>query len=84
MSIPTKGNVNIDEIKVGDIHYEYDWGMCCKSKVLTEPKLNDDGNWEWTSEEEGTGRIINYLQNPKYPHYGLNLYNYEAYTKVKN
>jgi hypothetical protein len=75
----TKGSVIVEEIKVGDIHYEYEYGFCIKSKVLTSPIVNDDGNWEWQSESLSDGRVINYLVNPKYSHYGPNLYDYEAY-----
>jgi len=78
----TKGNVIVEEIKVGDIHYEFEFNCGIKSKVLTTPVLNEDGNWVWDSENLTTGKVINYLVNPKYPHYSVNLYNFEAY-KVK-
>lgn len=75
----TKGNVIVEDIKVGDIHYEYEYGIGIKCKVLTIPETNEDGNWEWKSENVNTGKIIDYLVNPKYSHYGPNLYDYEAY-----
>lgn len=75
----TKGNVIVENIKVGDIHYEYDMGVGIKSKVITNPKKNEEGNWVWESENTKTGNIINYLVNPDYPHYSVNLYDYEAY-----
>ena len=33
----TKGNIIVEEIKVGDIHYEYDMGLGIKCEVLTKP-----------------------------------------------
>ena len=80
MKTLTKGNVIVEEIKIGDIHYEYDLGCGIKSKVITKPLKNSDGNWEWESENVNTSKKINYLVNPKYPHYSINLYDYEAYT----
>jgi hypothetical protein len=75
----TKGSVIVEEIKVGDIHYEYDMGIGIKSKVLTKPTLNEDGDWIWKSENVKSGKEIEYLVNPKYSHYSVNLYDYEAY-----
>ena len=77
--IRTKGNVIIDEIKIGDIHYEFDFGMCCKSEVISLPIRDDDGIWRWQSKDLKDGSIIKYSQSEKYSHYGLNLYDYEAY-----
>lgn len=79
----TKGNIIVEEIEVGDIHYEYDLGVCIKSKVVSKPKKDGDGNWSWKSEGVFSGKEINYSVNPKYSHYSVNLYNYEAY-KVKH
>jgi hypothetical protein len=79
----TKGNVIIEDIKVGDIHYEYELGLGIKCEVLTKPTLTKDGNWIWKSKNLNSGQEINYFVNPKYPHYSVNLYDYEAY-KVKN
>lgn len=79
----TKGNIIVEEIKVGDIHYEYEYGLGIKCKVITKPTLNEDKQWEWESENLKTGKKINYLVDPDYPHYSSNLYDYEAY-KVKH
>jgi hypothetical protein len=75
----TKGGLIIEEIKIGDIHYEYDYGMGMKCEVITLPKLNESSQYEWNSRNVNTGNIINYLVDPKYPHYSPNLYNHEAY-----
>lgn len=79
----TKGNVIVEEIKVGDIHYEYNIGRSIKCEVLTKPIKDEEGNWIWKSKNVNSGKEINYLVNPKYPHCSFNLYNYEAY-KVRH
>jgi hypothetical protein len=78
----TKGNVIVEEINIGDIHYEYGMGVGIKCQVMTKPTLNGDGSWMWKSKNLNTGKEIDYFVNPKYPHYSVNLYDYEAY-KVK-
>ena len=74
----TKGNVIVDQIKVGDIHYEYELGVCLKVKVLSLP-VQDGEEWTWDAEIISTGKIIHYSVNEKYSHYSVNLYDYEAY-----
>ena len=75
----TKGNVIVEEINIGDIHYEYGMGVGIKSEVISKPMLNEDGNWTWKSKNIVSGEEINYMVNPDYPHYSVNLYDYEAY-----
>jgi hypothetical protein len=79
MKTRTKGDVIVEEIKVGDIHYEYEYGMGIKCEVITLPTLNDDEQYEWRSKNVNSGDIINYLVDPRHSHYGPNLYDYEAY-----
>lgn len=74
----TRGDVIIEEIKIGDIHYEFDYGCVCVSKVISKPVLKD-GVYSWESENTLTGEVIKYAQNTKYPHYGLKLYTHMAY-----
>jgi hypothetical protein len=76
----TKGNVIIEEIKVGDVHYEYDMGLGIECEVITLPTMNEDGNWTWKSKNLKHGAIIDYLVNPQYSHYSSNLYDYKAYN----
>jgi len=76
----TKGNVIVEEIEVGDIHYEYNLGLGIKTEVLTKPKLDEGGNWIWKSKNVNSDKEIDYLVNPKYLHYSANLYDYEAYA----
>ena len=80
----TKGDVVIEDIQIGDIHYEYDLGFCIKSRVLTVPQLDDDGLWSWKSINLFSNRIIHYAQSVDVPAYlGLNLYTTEAYMGCK-
>lgn len=75
------GNIIVEEIKIGDIHYEFQYGTYVKSKVITSPTINKEGNWEWQSECLMSGNKILYSVNPdsRFSHYGLKLYNYESY-----
>jgi hypothetical protein len=79
MKTYTKGDVIVEEIKIGDIQYEYELGVGIKCEVMTLPTLNETGQYIWESKNLKTGNIIKYLVDPKYPHYSANLYNYEAY-----
>lgn len=79
----TRGNVIVEDIKVGDIHYEYDLGMCVKSEVVQAPERDADGNWSWVSKSCKDGKPIEYMVNPEYPHYSVKLYDYEAYSGCK-
>jgi hypothetical protein len=79
MKTYTKGDVIVEDIKIGDIHYEYELGVGIKCEVITLPTLNESGQYEWKSRNVNSGQEINYLVDPKHSHYGPNLYNYEAY-----
>lgn len=80
METHTRGNVIVEKIKIGDIHYEYDCNVGIKMEVITKPKLNKDNQYEWESKIISNGNIINYLVDPKYSHYSAKLYDHEAYT----
>lgn len=79
----TKGNVIVENIKIGDIHYEYFMGMCSKTIVKTLPVRDEEGYWTWKSEKEDTKEIVNYGVAEGYAHYAPNLYDYEAYPRCK-
>ena len=78
----TRGNIIVEEIQVGDIHYEYLYNYGAKLKVLTLPEKNEDGAWVWKSENLKTGKEVNYLIHPEWSHYSPKLYDFEAY-KIK-
>lgn len=85
LNIPTytKGNIRVENIKVGDIHYEFAGSYKIVSTVQTLPVRNSDGLWSWTSIHRLSGKTINYSTHEKYGHYGPNLYDYEAYANCK-
>ena len=80
MKTYTKGDVIVEDIKVGDIHYEYEFGMGVKSKVISLPTRDDTGYWSWQSKNVNTGVVIDYGVQEGLSHYAPNLYNYEAYS----
>jgi hypothetical protein len=53
--------------------------MGIKCEVISLPTLNETGKYEWQSRNVNTGKVIDYLVDPKYSHYSSNLYDYEAY-----
>lgn len=75
----TKGNVIVNKIKIGDIHYEYSYGLGIKCEVITLPKHDGEGYWSWKSKNLITGKIITYGVREDMSHYAPNLYDYEAY-----
>ena len=83
MSTLTKGNIVIEDIKIGDIHYEYDMGMVVKVEVTSLPVKSDEGKFTWESKNVLTGKEVHYLLTPGFEHYGPNLYDYEAYKGCK-
>ncbi len=78
----TKGNIIIENLKCGDVIYEFGYNMCIKSTITKEPTLVD-GIWYFDSLIEGKNETINYAQSTEYPHYGLNIYDCMAYTVSK-
>lgn len=75
----TKGNVIVEDIKIGDIHYEYDLGLGIKVEVISLPVRSEDGYWAWKSKQISTGREIEYGVREGFSHYAPNLYDYQAY-----
>ena len=75
----TKGNIIVENIKVGDIQYEFEYGMGIKSEVVTLPVRDEDGYWTWKNKSCSTGAEISYGVREGMSHYSANLYDYEAY-----
>ena len=85
--ILTRGNVVVNNLKVGDIIYEFEHGLMVKSKVKTAPK-ETEGYWGWESvkldeNNQETDEIIDYGVREGFSHYAPNLYDYEAYKGCK-
>lgn len=82
----TRGNIIIENIKVGDIHYEFYSGCYIKCIVISLPvstEREDDIYWTWKSKHAISDKIIDYGVSSKYSHYGPNLYDYMAYPGCK-
>jgi hypothetical protein len=79
----TKGNVIVNEIKVGDIHYEYSYNIGTKLEVVSTPiRIDSDESWEWNSKRISDGMLIAFYVKEGLEYYSANIYDYEAY-KVK-
>lgn len=78
----TKGNVIVEDIKLGDIHYEFDYGCYVKVTVIELPEKIDGNYWQWKSKTD-SGKIITYGVTEGMSHYGPNLYDYIAYTATE-
>ena len=79
----TGGNIIVENIRPGDIHYEYAGNIYVKSIVFTRPRMKI-GAWEWKSykiDTDGniTDSVITYIVHPKYQAYAPKLYDHEAY-----
>jgi hypothetical protein len=83
MDVKTNGNVVVNNIKVGDIHYEYFYGHETKVEVLTEPVRDENGYWTWQSKDLNSDKIVNYGVSEQHPHYSSKLYDYQAYINPK-
>jgi len=68
-----------ENIKVGDIHYEFAHGMGIKCEVTTLPVRDDKGYWTWKSKNLTTNKELEYGVKEDMEHYSSKLYNYEAY-----
>lgn len=79
MKTHTKGNVIVEDIKIGDIHYEFEYGVGMKVEVLTTPERDESGYWTWKSKNMTSGKIIEYGVTEGMSHYSSNLYDYPAY-----
>lgn len=76
----TKGGIIIEEINIGDIHYEFEHGLGVKSEVIIKPEKDEENVWVWKSKNVNTGKEIDYLIKEGFECYGPNLYDYEAYN----
>ena len=74
----TKGNVIVENIKIGDIHYEFGYGVGIKCEVITLP-VKENGCWSWKSRNVNSRKEIDYMVTEGMQHYSVNLYDYIAY-----
>lgn len=74
----TRGNVIVEDIQIGDIHYEFEYAIGIKVEVVSLPVLTD-GYYTWQSRMFDSDRIIDYGVSIGHSHYAPNLYDHEAY-----
>jgi len=79
MPTHTKGNVIVENINIGDIHYEFEYGLGIKSEVISKPHRDANGYATWESKNLTTNKVIQYGVDERYSFYGPNLYDYIAY-----
>jgi hypothetical protein len=79
MPTMTKGNIIVEDIKICDIHYEFEYGVGIKCEVITLPVRDDEGLWTWKSKNLNNDNVIGYAVQEGLEHYSSNLYDYEAY-----
>jgi hypothetical protein len=75
----TRGNVIVENIKIGDIHYEFGRSLGSKVEVIELPVRDDEGYWSWKSKNLNTGKEVTYGVAENLAHYGPNLYDYIAH-----
>ena len=81
MATLTKGDVIVEDIKIGDIQYEYEYNVGIKSVVIELPVRSEDGYWTWKNKNfYNEEHIITYGVREGMSHYGPNLYTSETYT----
>jgi hypothetical protein len=81
-AVTTRGNIKVNDIKIGDIHYEFQYGYKVIVEVISLPERDINGLWEWKSKVLETGEIVNYSTHEDYPQYAPKLYDYEAYITI--
>ncbi len=82
----TKGNVIVEDIKIGDIHYEYSYGKEIVVEVISLPvaeERKEDIYWTWASKTEN-GEKVTYRVSNKFQHYAANIYTYPAYRNLRD
>jgi hypothetical protein len=75
----TAGNIIVEEIRIGDIHYEYDGPIGIKCQVIEVPIQDQNGNWTWVSKNLKSGKLIHFFVSEQYPQFSPKLYDYNAY-----
>lgn len=81
MATLTKGDVIVEDIKIGDIQYEYEYSIGIKSVVIELPTRSEDGYWTWRNKNfYNEEHIITYGVREGLSHYGPNLYTSETYS----
>ncbi len=81
--IYTKGNVEVQNIKLGDVQYEFGYGQELKSTVIELPREVEPGYWQWKNKTDNHQEIV-YGVRENMGHYGPNIYTYRAYKTINH
>jgi len=76
----TKGNVIVEDIKIGDIHFDYSGAFEREVEVLSNPVLDDRDAFNWSALNKDSGEIIKYSVVKGFEQYSPKLYDYPAYS----
>ena len=71
-----------DNLNVGDVFYECQYGINIKVEVITRPKYTLEDNrrhWVWIGKNVCDGSIINYALTEGLDHYGPRIYSEPQY-----
>lgn len=80
----TGGDVIVEQIQVGDIHYEFEYGYYLEVEVLSRPVKQPNGpRWGWIAKDTTSGKEIKYVVHLDYCQSAPNLYTYIAYPGSK-
>lgn len=75
----TGGNVIVEDIKIGDIHYECEYGCCFTSEVISLPAFDGKG-YSWKSKSvKNPEKVQEYYVTVGMSHYAPKLYDYLPY-----
>lgn len=73
---------DIMKLEVGETLYEYAYGQEVKSVVIEPPYTEQDGSYALVKVKVSDGGEFRYGAHKDYPHYGPNVYNYQAYEAL--
>jgi hypothetical protein len=77
----TRGDVVVNNLKVDDIIYEFEYNLVIVAKVTTTPLRSPDGYWTFDAVNTLNSRVINYAMDENLSHYAPKLYTYMAYSE---
>lgn len=79
MKTYTGGDIIVENIKVGDVQWEIEYGKAIKVEVLSLPQLSNN-QYTWQSKVLSNGEIIEYLVTIGHTHYAPKLYSSNIYN----
>ncbi len=78
----------IKDLKIGNIHYECQYGYNVKAQVISEPEpivgVDEKPAWKWTAVNTQNGEEIEYMLTEGLSHYGPRLYWMPQYARFND